>query len=88
MVKGKQISESYVGQSARAKELRAPLVGKAKYTNDYTFEGQLYAYILRSPHAAAKINSVDLSGAKKISRVHLALCGRDILSTPMGSRII
>jgi len=31
MVKGKQLSESYVGQSVRAKELRAPLVGKAKY---------------------------------------------------------
>ena len=33
MIKGKQLSESYVGQSVLAKELRAPLVGKAKYTN-------------------------------------------------------
>ena len=84
MIKGKHLSQRYVGQSVRAKELRAPLVGKAKYTNDYSFEGQLYAYILRSPHAAAKINSVDLSGAKKISGVHLALCGRDVFKHTNG----
>ena len=67
MYKGNKVSEPYVGRSVRSKELRAPLVGKAKYTNDHSFSGQLYAFILRSPHAAATINSVDLSGANKIS---------------------
>ena len=84
MYKGNKVSEPYVGRSARSKELRAPLVGKAKYTNDYSFSGQLYAFILRSPHAAATINSVDLSGANKISGVHLTLCGRDVFEHTNG----
>ncbi len=69
---------AYVGQSIRTKEGRGPLIGKSKYTNDYSFDGQLHAYILRSPHAAAKINSVDLSGAKKVAGVHLVMHGRDV----------
>ena len=48
MTQGKEELEGYVGKSIRAKEARAPLIGKAKYTNDYTFSGQLYAHILRS----------------------------------------
>ena len=84
MEKGKTKPESYVGKSVRAKELRGPLIGKAKYTNDYTFLGQLYAYVLRSPHAAAKINNVDVSRAKKVSGVHLTLCGQDVLEHTNG----
>ena len=84
MTRGKKPSESYVGKSVRAKEARAPLIGKAKYTNDYTFSGQLYAYILRSPHAAAKINSVDVSGAKKVAGVHLAISGQEVFNHTNG----
>ena len=84
----KEELEGYVGKSIRAKEARAPLIGKAKYTNDYTFSGQLYAHILRSPHAAAKINSVDVSGAKR-SPVYIWLfAGRMFLSIPMVLLII
>ena len=84
MTQGKEELEGYVGKSIRAKEARAPLIGKAKYTNDYTFSGQLYAHILRSPHAAAKINSVDVSGAKKVAGVHLAICGQDVFKHTNG----
>ncbi|TXS95966.1 xanthine dehydrogenase family protein [Parahaliea maris] len=71
-------SKGYVGKFVRTKEGRAPLLGKAKYTNDYTFAGQLYAHILRSPHASAVINSVDVSGAKKVAGVRLVMSGREV----------
>jgi len=44
-------------------------MGEAAYTNDFSFPGQLHAHVLRSPHAAANIKSVDVSGAEKVSGV-------------------
>jgi aerobic carbon-monoxide dehydrogenase large subunit len=70
--------DSYVGQSVRTLEGRAPVVGAAKFTNDYQFPGQLYAAIVRSPHPAATIKRVDLSAALKVSGVVLALDGKQV----------
>lgn len=68
--------QSYVGQSARSYKGRAIVRGMAKYTADYKFDGQLYASILRSPHASARIKSVNLRDAKRAAGVVLALDGR------------
>lgn len=67
----------YVGQSVRTIEGRAPLAGEATFTNDYNFPGQLYAVIVRSPHAAAIINSVDMAAAYKVPGVVLAVDGAE-----------
>lgn len=75
---GKQDAKSgYVGKSVRTIEGRAPVMGKALYTNDFNFPGQLHAHILRSPHAAANIQSIDKSGAEKVSGVALVLTGEE-----------
>ena len=39
--------------------------GRAKYSYDINRKGQLHGLILRSPHAHAKIKSIDTSAAKK-----------------------
>ncbi|MBM3514819.1 MAG: xanthine dehydrogenase family protein [Alphaproteobacteria bacterium] len=71
-------SEGYVGQSVRTIEGRAPVAGRARYTSDYEFSGQLHAHIVRSPHAAARIKRVDLTGASKVAGVVLALDGKAV----------
>lgn len=68
---------SYVGRSMRTLEGRAPVAGAATYTNDLIFEGQLYAAIVRSPHAAARINSIDPSGALKVPGVVKVMAGAE-----------
>jgi carbon-monoxide dehydrogenase large subunit len=68
-------SEGYVGQSVRTLEGRAPVMGLAKYTNDFSFPAQLHAHILRSPHAAANIKSIDKSGAEKVAGVVCVMDG-------------
>ena len=68
-------TEGYVGQSVRTIEGRAPIMGKATYTNDINFPGQLHAHILRSPHAAANIKSIDTSGAEKVAGVVRVVTG-------------
>ncbi|MCZ6794686.1 MAG: xanthine dehydrogenase family protein molybdopterin-binding subunit [Planctomycetota bacterium] len=45
--------------------------GKAKYSFDRNLPGLLHAKIYRSPHARARITSLDLSGAEAVSGVRV-----------------
>jgi aerobic carbon-monoxide dehydrogenase large subunit len=71
-------ASKYVGQAMRTLEGRAPVIGAARYTNDFQFPGQLYAAILRSPHASATIRKVDTSGAAKVAGVVRVMDGREV----------
>lgn len=42
------------------------VTGVAKYSYDVRPKGMLFGRLLRSPHARAKVTSIDLSGAKKV----------------------
>ncbi len=53
-----------IGASVRRKEDRRFLTGKGTYTDDINRPGQLQAYLLRSPHAHAKIGTIDTAAAK------------------------
>lgn len=70
-------AERYVGKAVRTLEGRAPVMGKATYTNDFNFPGQLHAHILRSPHAAAIIKSIDMSSAEKVAGVVRVMGGAE-----------
>src|SRR5687767_7997714 len=52
----------------KIKRLDAPekATGRAKYSYDINRPGMLHGMILRSPHAHAKIKSIDTSAAKKV----------------------
>src|SRR4029450_6679730 len=43
--------------------------GRAKYTYDINRPGMLYGKVVRSPHARAKIVSIDTSAAEKMTGV-------------------
>ncbi|MBZ5599582.1 MAG: xanthine dehydrogenase family protein molybdopterin-binding subunit [Acidobacteriia bacterium] len=55
----------------RISRVDAPLKvsGRAKYTYDVTRPGMLFGKILRSPHAKARIVSIDISAAEKMPGV-------------------
>ena len=65
------------------------LTGKGNYTDDINRPGQSYAYILRSPHAHAKITSIDCSAAKEAAGVLAVFTGEDMQvgSLPCGWQI-
>ena len=54
----------FIGQSVKRKEDARFLTGAGQYTDDVTLRNQTYGYFLRSPHAHAKIRSIDASKAK------------------------
>jgi xanthine dehydrogenase YagR molybdenum-binding subunit len=53
------------------------VTGVAQYTYDKFVPGMLYARVLRSPHAHARVVSVDLSAARNIAGVKAALSVTD-----------
>ncbi len=68
-------TSDYVGRTVRTLGGDAVISGNAKFTADFSFPGQLYAHIVRSTHAAAKIRSVDLEPARKVAGVVLVMDG-------------
>ncbi|MBT3792671.1 MAG: hypothetical protein HOF95_06565, partial [Rhodospirillales bacterium] len=54
------------------------LTGQGRFGDDINWENQLYAAILRSPHAHALINGVNTSAASNMPGVHAVLSAKDI----------
>ena len=52
-----------VGQGVKREEDPRLLKGEGLFVNDINIPNQTYAIILRSPHAHAEINSIDISQA-------------------------
>ena len=72
------ITTRYVGQPLRRREDFKFVTGKGRYTDDIKAAGMLHMAVLRSPHAHAVINQIDLSAAKAAPGVRLALSGVDL----------
>ena len=52
-----------IGARVERKEDFRFLTGQGRYTDDINRPGQVYAYFVRSPHAHAKIKSIDTAEA-------------------------
>jgi aerobic carbon-monoxide dehydrogenase large subunit len=66
-----------VGQPVTRLEDARLLKGKGRYQDDTSLPGQLHAVFLRSPHAHAKINSIDTTAAATAPGVHAVYTGAD-----------
>jgi carbon-monoxide dehydrogenase large subunit len=68
----------YVGRPIKRVEDPRLITGRATYVDDLRMPGMLHAVFVRSPHAAARITSVDLDAARAVPGVVAVLGGRDI----------
>lgn len=69
---------NYIGKAVKRVEDKRFLTGKGRYTDDIVLPGMLYAYIVRSPYAHAKINNIDTSRAENMDGVVKIYTGKDI----------
>lgn len=67
-----------IGKRNRKVEGLAKLTGRAIYADDLTLPRMLYAKLLRSIHAHARIRSIDASAALALPGVHAVITGRDL----------
>jgi aerobic carbon-monoxide dehydrogenase large subunit len=54
------------------------LTGAGQYTDDINLANQSYAVFVRSPHAHAKINSIDATAASAETGVRAIFIGEDV----------
>jgi carbon-monoxide dehydrogenase large subunit len=68
----------HIGESVRRKEDYRFLTGAGQYTDDIVLANMAFAYFVRSPHAHAKIRSIDKAAALKAPGVIGILDGQDV----------
>src|SRR5690606_28065856 len=76
-----------IGARVTRKEDKRFLTGKGRYTDDMTVPGMCFAAFVRSPHAHAKIKSIDVSAAEEMLGVIAVLNGQQMLDDGIGNLI-
>jgi carbon-monoxide dehydrogenase large subunit len=76
-----------IGARVARKEDKRFLTGKGRYTDDMSVPGMKYACFVRSPHAHAKILSIDVSAAKVMPGVIDVLDGHQLQADGIGNLI-
>jgi CO/xanthine dehydrogenase Mo-binding subunit len=67
----------FIGKPVKRVEDPLLLTGRARHIDDLSFPGMLHVAILRSPHAHARIRSVDCEAALSLPGVEAVLTGAD-----------
>jgi aerobic carbon-monoxide dehydrogenase large subunit len=76
-----------IGVSVKRTEDIRFITGKGHYVDDVNRHGQAFAYFLRSPHAHATIDKIDLTAALKAPGVVAIFTGDDIAADKVGGLI-
>jgi 4-hydroxybenzoyl-CoA reductase alpha subunit len=69
---------NFVGSRGRKADAIGKATGVTRYTDDLVLPRMLHGKILRSPHAHARIRSIDASAALALPGVHAVITGADL----------
>jgi len=75
----------YIGKPQVRTEDARLLRGRGRFTDDFSRPGQLYAAVVRSPHAHARIQTIECLAARAMPGVHLILTGQDATADGLGA---
>src|SRR3954453_2712888 len=73
------------GQPVKRLEDQRLLTGKGQFIDDKPEEGALWLHVLRSPHAHAKIISIDTKAARDMTGVETVFTGADLIADDIGT---
>src|SRR5438477_3106223 len=73
-----------IGAPIRRREDYRFLTGQGTYTDDINRPGQLHAFILRSPHANARLGGVETKAAASAPGVAAVFTGADMVADGIG----
>jgi carbon-monoxide dehydrogenase large subunit len=76
-----------IGARVLRKEDKRFITGKGRYTDDIIEANQAYAAFVRSPHAHARIVSLDASAALAMEGVETVLTGPELVADGIGNII-
>src|SRR5436853_3460716 len=66
-----------IGKPRRRVDGRAKVTGQTRFADDMVLPRMLHMKLLRSPHAHALIEQINIAQAKELAGVHLVLTGKD-----------
>jgi carbon-monoxide dehydrogenase large subunit len=72
-----QVAPQGISKPVRRREDARLLTGTGRFADDVNLLGQAYARVLRSPHAHARIASIDVAPAEGVPGVLAVLTGND-----------
>ncbi len=75
---------SVIGKRRPRLDVVPRVMGDAKFTADLALPGMLFAKVLRSPHAHARILHIDASRAERVPGVRAIISGNDVLPYKWG----
>src|SRR5882724_10342793 len=78
------MSKYGIGQPVLRFEDPRLLRGQGRFISDVNLPGQAHAVFVRSPHAHAKIRSIDVEAAKRAPGVVAVLTGHDVVADGLG----
>jgi CO/xanthine dehydrogenase Mo-binding subunit len=64
------------------------VTGRAQYSADTTMPGMIWGKVLRSPHAHARIKSIDTSAAEKLPGVKAVMTAKDLVEFPIDKSVM
>ena len=73
-----RVRRGLVGESVQRPDAVDKVKGAFEYASDLRAEGMLFGHTLRSPHAHARIRSIDAARAKAMPGVRAVLTSRDL----------
>lgn len=79
------MSVQAIGQAVRREEDPRLLKGKGRYVDDVRLPNELRGHVLRSPHARARIISIDTTVARAAPGVLAVLTGDDLAKRGLGT---
>jgi len=79
------MGEFAIGQSVTRREDPRLLMGRGRFLDDLNLANQLWAAVVRSPHAHAELRGIDATAAKQAPGVHAVLTGADYLADGLGT---
>jgi carbon-monoxide dehydrogenase large subunit len=76
-----------IGASVVRKEDKRFITGKGRYVDDIKLVGMTHAHFIRSPHAHARVKSIDASAALEMPGVLAVLNGKELVEDKVGNLI-
>jgi carbon-monoxide dehydrogenase large subunit len=83
-LKGAPTDQRYIGRRVMRTEDKKLLQGQGTYVDDLHLPNMLQAAVLRSPHAHAKIVSIDCTAARELKGVHAVYTHADLTGRARG----
>src|SRR5437764_14853563 len=79
-----QPPRAVIGEPLRRLEDSRLLTGRGCYSDDFNLAGQVYAVVVRSPHAHARITAIETEHARAMPCVLAVLTGADYVADGLG----